>query len=56
MINDDFDYPTIRDFFEVRGNCVCNLLDDGDSATEIQKKNEKLLEWSTGWEDLKEIT
>lgn len=44
MVNDDFDYPTIRDFFEERENCVCNLLDDGDSSTEIKKKNKKLTE------------
>ena len=44
MVNDDFDYPTIRDFFEERENCGCNVLDEGDSAKEIQKKNEKLTE------------
>ena len=53
MVNDDFDYPTIRDFFEERENCVCNLLDDGDSSTEIQKKNKKLAEIKVELEDLK---
>ncbi|WP_316738776.1 hypothetical protein [Pedobacter aquatilis] len=38
--DDDFDYPTINDFFEYWGNCACNLVDEGDSTKEIKKRTE----------------